>query len=187
MPAKKAKKYPDYFVKAEKFKRKLKFDFFCNNLSIHTFQRSSIPSSLGQLTADFSHSYNGIKIRCTVTMPKKSLGRLLSGEALPNVTIYKNGDSFRFVFTVNYTDYQKHLNMRYAEIPEQVTIIKQTEDKNLKVKTDIEIIYDKKPYSVLIGYHDSSLPKTPKRERRALVFYNGLSQTPLRGGGFSPR
>ena len=120
-------------------------------------------------------------------MPKESLERFLSGEGFSKVKVYKGGNNFRFMFVADYKDYPKYLDMRYTEIPQQITILRQYESKCLKAKATIEVVCEKKAYSVLVGYHDKSLPKTMKRERQTLVHYTGLSKAPLRAGGFSPR
>ena len=187
MAAHKVNKYPDYFIKAEKYKTKLRFRFLCSNLSANSFQKSNEKCSSENLTAEFTHSYNGMTAHSVITILAKNLERFLSGENLPNVKLHKNGNDFCIEFIIDDTVYHKYLDMSYGEIPRQISLYKKCANNQLGAKVEIEVVCDKKPYSQTINYYDKTLPKTVKKQRRTLVAYTGMIQTPLQGGGFSPR
>lgn len=175
------KQYPDYFMKYEKFKSKVKFKLKCNNLWKNKF----IKQANGDYMFETTYTYRDIHMRCTLIIFKDKIDEIFSMEKIPNVRILGKREPFGIQFTIDASRRDSYMDMRYSQIP---NIIKYNIQHSSKTgRCDITLEIPKKQYANIMNYYDKSLPTTAKRNKKQRTIYKCYNPRPYQGGGFSPK
>jgi len=143
MKTQKENKYRDFYLKIEKYKSALKFKFFCNNLTLDDFDRSSP----GFFKANFRYKYRDVIVYCSFKIPEGNINSFLRGKRIPNVKVHKYGEIFHTEVLIIDEAYSQYLNIDYEKIPQKIVLRKKYRDKETNAKAKITIICDKKTYT----------------------------------------